>query len=264
MDTVIEGGAILERDLMPEPLAAPAAGAIALHGAILAALIFWGVLGGLFHHNLWGNKGPGGAMQVSLVSDALPLPNNQPFNQNVLTTEKPSVAPAPPSPKEQQKIDLKAIPIPGKQAKPQDKTTPKTQMHLPEPKPDNLAHYGEQTGTSIQRATQPQISSNGPTAVGDSDFASMFGWYVSQINAKMAVSWSKREVDPRTPSGSRVYLIFTIHRDGSTSGLQLDRSSGSPTLDLSCERGVQRAETFGALPSAYNQSTLKVSYYCEY
>jgi hypothetical protein len=27
---------------------------------------------------------------------------------------------------------------------------------------------------------------------------------------------------------------------------------------------VQRAETFGALPSAYNQSTLKVSYYCEY
>ena len=39
MDTVIEGGAILERDLMPEPLAAPAAGAIALHGAILAALI---------------------------------------------------------------------------------------------------------------------------------------------------------------------------------------------------------------------------------
>ena len=137
-------------------------------------------------------------------------------------------------------------------------------MHLPEPKPDNLAHYGEQTGTSIQRAIQPQISSNGPTAVGDSDFASMFGWYVSQINAKMAVSWSKREVDPRTPSGSRVYLIFTIHRDGSTSGLQLDRSSGSPTLDLSCERGVQRAETFGALPSAYNQSTLKVSYYCEY
>ena len=31
-----------------------------------------------------------------------------------------------------------------------------------------------------------------------------------------------------------------------------------------CERGVQRVDTFGALPAAYSQSTLKVSYYCEY
>jgi len=27
---------------------------------------------------------------------------------------------------------------------------------------------------------------------------------------------------------------------------------------------VQRVETFGPLPGAYNQNTLKVSYYCEY
>ena len=48
------------------------------------------------------------------------------------------------------------------------------------------------------------------------------------------------------------------------SNLQLDTSSGSPTLDRSCERAVQRVDTFGNLPPAYNQSTLKVSYYCEY
>jgi hypothetical protein len=28
--------------------------------------------------------------------------------------------------------------------------------------------------------------------------------------------------------------------------------------------GVQRVDTFGQLPPNYNQSTLKVSYYCEY
>ena len=61
-----------------------------------------------------------------------------------------------------------------------------------------------------------------------------------------------------------MYLIFTIHRDGSVSDLQVDRSSGSPTLDRSCQRGVQRVDTFGALPPAYRQNTLKVSYYCEY
>jgi protein TonB len=61
-----------------------------------------------------------------------------------------------------------------------------------------------------------------------------------------------------------VYLVFTIHRDGSISDTQLDKSSGSPTLDLSCQRGVQRVERFQTLPPAYNSSTLKVGYYCEY
>jgi protein TonB len=80
----------------------------------------------------------------------------------------------------------------------------------------------------------------------------------------MGTTWNRFEVDPRTPKGIRVYLTFTIHKDGSVSGMRLDRSSGSPTLDVSCERGVQRVDTFGNLPPAYNQSTLQVSYYCEY
>jgi protein TonB len=257
-------GQHLEQELAPEPFAAPAAGSLVLHGTIIALALFYGFVGGLFHHNIWGNQGPGGSMQVNLVSSALPLPNNQPLNKNVLTTEKPSKAPAPPSPKEQHKVDEKAIPISGKQVKPQQDNTPKTQPHQPTPQADNRASYGEQTGTSIQRATQPKGSGSGPTAVGDSDFASMFGWYVNQINIKMANSWYKQEVDPRTPKGARVYLIFTIHKDGSPSNIRLDRSSGSPTLDISCERAVQRIDSFGGLPAQYNQNALMVSYYCEY
>lgn len=264
MSRVLDSGDHLERVLTPEPLAGPAAGAVVLHVAVLAAALSYWALSGLLHHNLWGNPGAGGAMQVNLVSTALPLPNNQPINENVLTTEKPSEAPAPPSAKEQKQVDQKAIEILGKQVKPKEKTTPKTQQHQTPPKQDNLARYGEQTGSVIPRTTQPSTGSNGPTAVGDNDFASRFGWYVDQINNKMANNWFKQEVDPRTPKGSRVYLVFTIHRDGSPSNVQLERSSGSPTLDRSCQRGVQRVDTFGSLPSAYNQSTLKVSYYCEY
>ena len=111
---------------------------------------------------------------------------------------------------------------------------------------------------------QMQPGPAGPTTVGDNNFASMYPWYVDQINRMMSQNWNKQQVDPRTPKGSRVYLIFTIHRDGTVSGLQLDRSSGSPTLDVSCQLAAQRVDTFGNLPSTYNQSTLKVSYYCEY
>jgi protein TonB len=263
MSSVLEGVEHLERELTPEPIAAPAVSSLVLHGVLLAFVVSYGLLSGLFHSNLWGNKGAGGAMQVNLVSNALPLPADQPVNQNVLATETPSQAPAEPSPKEKQAVDETAIPILGKQ-KPKQMPIQKTQQHQQQPNKDNLAHYGEQAGSSMPRAMMPQSASNGPAAVGDGDFASKFGWYVDDINRRMAQSWLKQEVDPRTPRGARVYLVFTIHRDGSISDTQLDKSSGSPTLDLSCQRGVQRVERFQTLPPAYNSSTLKVGYYCEY
>ncbi len=260
MDGIL-GNEHLERELAPESVAGPATASIMLHIVLFGFVAYYAWILGLFHHNLWGNAGAGGAMQVNLVSP-LPLPSHE-VNQNVVSTETPSQAPAPPSPKEEHQIDQTAIPILGKHTKPQKKTIQKTQQHQPQPV-QNRANYGEKAGSVIPQAVNPQIASNGPTSVGDNDFASRYGWYVDQINRKMSQSWNRFEVDPRTPHGARVYLIFTINRDGSPGNVQLDSSSGSPTLDRSCENGVARVDTFGALPGGYNQSTLKVSYYCEY
>src|SRR6185437_8654657 len=121
-----------------------AAGSIVLHAVIAGVLLYSAWIAGLFHHNLWGNPGAGGAMQVNLVSSALPLPAVQ-VNQNVLATETPSQAPVAPSPKEQKQVDEKAIPIVGKNAKPEPKNTPKTPKSQPQPK-QNVAQYGEQSG----------------------------------------------------------------------------------------------------------------------
>ncbi len=258
----MEGSEHLERELAPEPLAAPAISSFVFHAALIASMFSYAFVSGIFKHSLWGNQGGGGAMQVNLVSSAIPLPNNQPMNQNVLATEKPSKAPQAPATKTQTKVDEKAIPILGKEVKPHEQTTQKTPPQ--QTKTDNTARYGEQSGTSIPRATQPSVGAVGQTAVGDSDFVNMFGWYVRLINTKMSSNWYKQEVDPRTPSGARVYLFFTVHKNGSISDIRLDRSSGSPTLDQSCMRAAQRVDTFGALPPAYTKSTLMVSYYCEY
>jgi protein TonB len=264
MSNLLEGGKQLEQELTPEPIIAPAAGSLAIHGLLAGSLVLYGILGGYFHRNLWGNPGAGGAMQVNLVSSALPLPADQPVNNNVLATESPSQAPAEPTPKAKQAVDETAIPISGKQAKPkQQQMAAKTPQHQPMPMQQNRAQYGEQAGSSMPRAMQ-QNGSSGPASINVGDFGSRFGWYVDGINHKMSQSWVKGEVDPRTPRGARVYLNFTIRRDGTPADVQIDRSSGSTTLDRSCQRGVQRVDTFGQLPSAYNSSTLKVSYYCEY
>jgi protein TonB len=268
MMSLLEGGEELDRELAPvetrEPLAAPIAGSLLLHCALFGALLLYGLVGSLFQHNLWGSPGSGGAIQVNLVSSTMPLPADQPPNQNVLATETPSQAPAEPAPKAKEAVDEKAIPISGKQVKkPQAQSAAKTQQHQPQSQQNNRAQYGEQAGSSIARAVQ-QNGSSGPASITVGDFGSRFGWYVDGINRKMATSWYKPEVDPRTPKGARVYLTFTIRKDGSPTDVQVDRASGSNTLDRSCQRGVQRVDTFGPLPAAYNSSTLKVSYYCEY
>ncbi|MFZ0302708.1 MAG: TonB C-terminal domain-containing protein [Terracidiphilus sp.] len=263
MNGAIEGGGhLVERQLTGEPLAGPATGSLVLHVVLFGLLAYYGWIMGLFHHNLWGGQGASGAMQVSLVSNAIPLPSTQPLNKNVLTTETPSPAPAPPSPKETHKVDETAIPILGKPPKPKQQTAQKTQTHQPPPK-DDRAQYGEQNGTSIPRTMQQNFTS-GNTSVSDVSFGSMFGWYVGQIDRKMDSNSYRAMADPRTPKGARAYIEFQINRDGSHGPVKLDQSSGSPSWDNVCLRAAQRVDTFGPLPGQYNKSSLMVQYYCEY
>jgi protein TonB len=260
MDSLLGSGEQLERELTPEPMVAPAAGSLLLHGALFSGVLAYGILGGLFHHSQWGSAGSGGAIQVSLTS-ALPLPSDQPPNENVLATDTPSQAPAEPAPKAKQAVDETAIPIAGKQKKPEQQNTRKT---LQQPQADNLAKYGEQAGSSMARSMPEQGFTSGQTTVSDSGFGNRFPWYVDNLNRKMASNFYKPEVDPHTPRGARAYVQFAIHRDGSVSDVQMSQNSGSQTLDRACLRAAQRVDTFGALPAQYNQSILMASYYCEY
>jgi protein TonB len=100
--------------------------------------------------------------------------------------------------------------------------------------------------------------------VNQSDFGSMFGWYVDNINRKMDANGYRSLADPHTPHGAKAYISFQISRDGSVSQVKLDNSSGSSTWDTACVRAAQRVDNFGPLPAGYRGSSLNVSYYCEY
>lgn len=262
MSSLLEHEEQLERELGPQRTVAPATGSVLLHLGLAAAVVSWYIIGGFFHSNLWGGANNGGAIQVNITS-SIPLPSDQPPNQNVLATETPSPTPAAPQPKAAQQVDQTAIPIQGKKEQPKPQPAPRTPPRVVQPTPDTRAHYGEETANNMPRAVQGQ-NNPGPTSITQGDFGSRFPWYVQQINNKMSQMWNKFEVDPHTPRGARVYLDFAIHRDGSTANAVIEQSSGSPTLDRSCLRAAQRVDTFGPLPPGYNGSTLNVSYYCEY
>lgn len=261
MDGILEGGEQLERELAPErAVVAPAIGSVMLHLVLAGLIVYYGWLMGLFHHGTWGDAGAGGAMNVNLVSSALPLPAAQ-VNQNVLATETPSQAPATPSPKEQKRVDEDAIPILGKKAQPQPQNRTKTQQHQL-PQQQNRAAYGEQAGSVLQH-TMPQAGSPGVT-VTNGDFGSMFPWYVQIIKTRVDQNWYRGVVDPRTPRGATAQIYFRVDLHGAPSNWRINTSSGSPTLDRSCLDATKRVETFGTLPSAYKGSYLDVTYDCTY
>ena len=239
-----------------------------------------------YSRNSWGSNETQGAIEATLVSNApaIPLPQDLPPTPSVLATPTPSVAPAPAAeqPKAVQQPEPDAIPIPVKQPpkqQPQKKVAENQPPPMPQPRqpidsranrypspaqtPPDRATYGEaapQTRSSMNAIQGP----NNPVNIKGGDFGSQFPYYVGIIRRTVARNWYEAEVQPSTAAGTRVFLNFTVSRDGTPGNVHIEAPSGSPSLDTSCLRAVQRVETFGPLPAGYNQNNISVEYYCEY
>src|SRR5437764_1326244 len=78
-------------------------------------------------------------------------------------------------------------------------------------------------------------------------FGTRFAWYVQGVQRKVSENWMKYEVDTKISTAQRVYITFDIARDGHPLNVQVEQSSGVPSLDISASRAIQRIDTFGAL-----------------
>ncbi len=75
---------------------------------------------------------------------------------------------------------------------------------------------------------------------GGGDFGSRYAWYVRVVNQKVSENWLKYEVDPRIQDANRVYVTFDIERNGRPTNVQIEQSSGVPSLDQSAVTGVTK------------------------
>ena len=263
-----------ERYERRSPFGVPFAESFGLHLLIVGALASSVWLHSRIHGNEWGQNMDAGAIQANLVSNApsIPLPQIQKPTDNVLATENPSPAPAIEKQETLPAPDLQAIPIPAKQVAkkeppPKKEAPPKQEQKHPQPQqqPKDRANFGEQQASSIPKSMAQQQSQSpaAPVSVtGGSGFR--FPYYVAIIQRKTQENWLKQEVDSSTPAGAKAYIYFTLSRDGAPSDVKVGESSGSASLDQSCLRAVQRVDSYGPLPAAYNGATLQVSYYCEF
>ncbi len=238
-----------------------------LHVGLVSALALLMYLNAHYHGEEWGNKEPAGAIQVSLTaSAAVPLPQTAPPTPNVLATQLPSPAPAPASKATIQQVDQNAIPIQAREPK----LRPKEQRHVESPqhaqplKQQHRAVYGEAPPTQLAHGINNGPPNNVPIQVEGGDFASRFPAYVGVIQRLVSENWYRYAVDPSTPYGSRVYVTFTIARDGTVSNIRISQGSSSPTLNMSGVQAVQRVGQFPHLPDGYSGRSVDVQYYFEY
>ena len=254
------------------------AGSFVLHAAVVLLLVAWA----FFSHagEKWGSEtATAGSIQATMVS-AIPLPPKVPADENnVLATEHPSVAPAPPAPLTAQIPKPDAIPIPERQIKvppkqkPAEKTTPAPPKQVAKntpsvappvhavvpPQPVNKATTGE-AGIRTAMSSIQNRAGTSSINVADQAFGARFGYYVQQITQKVSSQWYTSLLDQNAP-GHRVYINFDIQRDGTPSNIKIAQPSGDASLDQTALSAVRHIDSFPPLPEAYAGSHINVTYY---
>jgi protein TonB len=214
----------------------------------------------------WGSGGGGEAIGATLVS-TVPLPSVPTQSQNVLANESKGIT------QSQPKIEEKepdAIEIQGKNAKIKPKKKQETvskEKPKAEPEPEtNQVAFGEGGPVSGPYGSFSAGGAKGGFGVtgGGGDFGTKYAWYVHVIQQKVSENWLKYEVDPSIKTAQRVYITFDIARDGHPSNVQVEQSSGVPTLDISAKRALERIDTFGPLPPDYSGGKISVEYWFDY
>jgi protein TonB len=253
--------------------------ALALLGHLAVAGLIVG--GTWLSHRLdphWGEPDPTvGSIQASMVN-SLPLPNTQHFKENeVLTSEKPSVAPTPPPPTatpvpraeaEHPKTEPPPKPdeilIPKKAAPEKVKTKPAPPQPVapravaPPPTPSPKATTGETAGVQIPQSITQLKNGTASITVPDRAFGDRYAYYIRLVAQKCNQS-KAQDVDPPAAHGKRVIVHFIIDRDGTPTDVQVTTRSGSPDLDFDTVHAIQRIDSFGPLPSG-NQLAINYVY----
>jgi len=88
--------------------------------------------------------------------------------------------------------------------------------------------------------------------------------YVQAVQRKVTENWLKYEVDPRISEARRVYLTFDIARDGHPSNVEIEQSSGVPSLDLSARRALERIDTSARCRRIIREAECRWSFWFDY
>jgi protein TonB len=227
----------------------------------------------------WGaSTGGNGGVNVKIVSSmsGIALPTPAVTTDDAVVSDNKSLYKSEPTPKPQAPVkhDPAAVQLPSKTApatpKESKAATPPVKSAAaapptpPAPLPANAVPYGQNGGNPTLRYGQT-APGNGPTGAefgGDGTFGERYGNYVNAMTTAITQAWNANSISQsRAP---RVYVTFTIARDGSVSGVQLEQQTNNPTLmERAAMQAVNRAK-LPPLPGDYHGPPVTVRFYFDY
>ncbi len=257
-------------DNWTRPLGKFFAGSLVFH-AVLAALL---VISAMYSHQeeSWG--GPGGAISVGVVGSVpgIPMPRPDVETTNRVVDESKGLYKAEPPPRIPER-QPDAVPIPkfDRIKPPKYVTRPSKVLENPTPPPPNAVPYGGGGTPTVPytsfamgagTATQGGMAFSG--SAGGGNFGSRFSWYVEAVQRRVSGNWLQTTVDPGIQYAPRVTVTFEILRDGTVTNVQVTKSSGNSSVDMSAVRSIRDSSPLDHLPPEYSGSNVNVEYWFDF
>jgi periplasmic protein TonB len=201
---------------------------------------------------------PPDALAVELVGA---LPEIAPPAPPAGSTERAEETEEPPAPPDEATI---ATPPPAPatpKPKPKPSATPKPAAVKPRPSPppEPAPTNGPATGTGSAGAATAGSAAAGGSVSALEGLDSAFGWYRAAVTQALFARWQRPIVDGLT-APVEVRVAFSIQRDGRVQSIQLEQSSGVPSLDRSALRAVTDASPLPPLPAGIDGPFLAASF----
>ena len=184
--------------------------------------------------------------------------------KNPVATDTQSAVPVPitkakPAPKVTVP-DPKAIPIPSRNAKltrPSPAAAPPDKWRASQKDLPNQLY-----STAGTRVSTPDFALAGGGGVGvgnNSPFGNQFGAYADLLRTRVAQYWKTTDIS-RQHTRRMVGVTFTLHRDGSVTGIRITQKSGISALDISAQRAIMDAAPFPQLPPQFPKNEAEIEF----
>jgi periplasmic protein TonB len=243
---------------------------VVLHVSLFLLLVGYTTFGASFGGGSGRNWGSGSATRIGAVASlpGVPLPAPMLTTHNTLASENPGL--------HQTEPQLKLPPVPkGLQIqipKFKDAVKPekaeRVNTHIQKEKPveaENAVPYGLGGPPSMSYTQISSGAGQGGLSFGEGgDFGERYGWYVASVRNRISGNWLLSTISPNILSAPRLYMTFTILRDGTVTDPEITQSSGIAEVDRSALRAVLASNPLPPLPPDYAGNKVKVNLYFDF
>jgi len=242
----------------------------ALHVVLFVLLVGYTTFGASFGGGFGKNWGSGSSTRIGAVASlpGVPLPAPLQTTYNTLASENPGLHQTEPQLKLPPMPKSLETPIPKFKDAVKPEKAERVNTHIQKEKPvepDNAVPYGLGGQPSMNYTQIASGAGQGGLSFGEGgDFGERYGWYVASVRSRISGNWLLSTISPSILSAPRLFMTFTILRDGSVTDVEITQSSGVPEVDRSALRAVLASNPLPQLPAGYSGNKVKVNLYFDF